>query len=77
MKIYLDVDVQIHVFLTSALVRGERLALLPGRFTPEDKRALGTHWKGGWVSPRAGLDDVEKILYSTRIRTPTPRTSSP
>jgi hypothetical protein len=20
----------------------------------------GTHWLGGWVGPRAGLDDVEK-----------------
>jgi hypothetical protein len=20
----------------------------------------GTHWVGGWASPRAGLDDVEK-----------------
>jgi hypothetical protein len=33
-------------------------------FTPRPlylrKRAPGTHWIGGWVSPRAGLDDVEK-----------------
>jgi hypothetical protein len=24
------------------------------------KEAPGTHWIGGWVGPRAGLDDVEK-----------------
>jgi hypothetical protein len=25
------------------------------RFTPGE-RTLGTHWTGGWVGPRAGLD---------------------
>jgi hypothetical protein len=29
------------------------------------------------VDPRAGLDDVEKILDPTGTRTPTPRSSSP
>jgi hypothetical protein len=29
----------------------------PGRFTPRE-RALGTHWIGGWVGPRAVLDAV-------------------
>jgi hypothetical protein len=29
-------------------------AALPPRKSP------GTHWIGGWVSPRAGLDTVEK-----------------
>jgi hypothetical protein len=29
-----------------------------GRFTPKE-RAPGTHWIGGWVGPRAGLDKVE------------------
>jgi hypothetical protein len=24
-----------------------------------------THWIGGWVGPRAGLDDVEKIKFLT------------
>jgi hypothetical protein len=35
----------------------------PGRFTPGE-RAPGTHWIGGWVGPRAGLDDAEirKVL---------------
>jgi hypothetical protein len=29
----------------------------PGRFTPRE-RAVGTHWIGGWVGSRAGLDTV-------------------
>jgi hypothetical protein len=59
MKTYGGVDVQIHVFLTSALIGDEWSALRPGRFTP-----LGTHWIGGWVGARTGLDGVEtrKIL---------------
>jgi hypothetical protein len=55
MKAYGGVDVQIHVFLTSALVGGEwsasALTVLPR--------------KGGWVGPRTGLDDVEKIKFLT------------
>jgi hypothetical protein len=31
----------------------------PGRFTP------GTHWIGGWVDPRAGMDNVEKRKFLT------------
>jgi hypothetical protein len=67
-----------HFFLTSALVGGEWSASHSGRFTTGE-RSLSTHWIGGWVDPRAGLDDVEKekILDPTRIRTPTPRSSSP
>jgi hypothetical protein len=46
-------------FLTSALVGGEWSTSRPGRFTP------GTHWIGGWVDPRAGLDDMEKTKFLT------------
>jgi hypothetical protein len=70
MKAYVGVDVYIHIFLTSALAGGEWPALRPGHFSPEE-RAPSTHWIGGWVNPRAGLDDVEKILDPTRTRTPT------
>jgi hypothetical protein len=56
------VDVQIHIFLTSALDGGEWSASRPGRFTPGE-RALSTHWIGGWVGPTAGLDDVENIKF--------------
>jgi hypothetical protein len=62
MKVYGGVDVQIRIFLTSALAGGEWSASRLGRFTPRD-RALRTHWIGGWVDPRAGLDGVEKNLY--------------
>jgi hypothetical protein len=51
-----------HVFLNSALAGSEWSASTPGRFTPEE-RAPGTHWIGGWVGPRAGLDDVEKRKF--------------
>jgi hypothetical protein len=45
MKAYGGVDLEVHIFLTSALVRGEWSATRSGRFT------LGTHWRGGWVVP--------------------------
>jgi hypothetical protein len=76
MKAYGGVDVQIHIFLTSALVAGEWSASRPCLFTPGE-RAPGTHWIEGWVGPRAGLDGLENILYPTGTRTPTPRSSSP
>jgi hypothetical protein len=56
MKTCGGVDVYTHIFLTSALVGGEWLASVPGRFT-SGERAPGTNWM---VGPRAGLDDVEK-----------------
>jgi hypothetical protein len=59
MKAYGGVDVYIHIFLTSALAEGEWSVSLSDRFTPGE-RAPRTHWIGGWVDPRAGLDDVEK-----------------
>jgi hypothetical protein len=34
-------EIKLHVFLT------------PSSFYPEE-RALGTHWRGGWMGPRAG-----------------------
>jgi hypothetical protein len=47
---------------------------LEGRFTAGET-ALGTHWIGGWVSPRAGLDEVEKRKIpsprrESKLRTP-------
>jgi hypothetical protein len=48
--------------LTSALVGGEWSASRPGRFTPGE-RAPGTHWIGGWVGPRVGLEAVEKRKF--------------
>jgi hypothetical protein len=43
--------------LTSVLDGDEWLASCPGRFTRRE-RAAGTHWIGGWVGPRAGLEAV-------------------
>jgi hypothetical protein len=64
MKTYGELEVQIHVFLTLALVGGERSASVPGLFTPQE-RTHGTHWIGGWVGPRAGLDAVENRKFLT------------
>jgi hypothetical protein len=64
MKMYGGVDVEVHIFLTSALAGGEWLASLPGLFISGD-RATGTHWIGGWVGPRDGLDDVENRKFLT------------
>jgi hypothetical protein len=54
-------------FSTSALDGGESSALGPGRALPSG-RTHGTHWTGGWVGPRAGLDteDRGKILCLCR-----------
>jgi hypothetical protein len=32
---------------------------------PPGETAPGTQWIGGWVGPRAGLDDVEKRKFLT------------
>jgi hypothetical protein len=44
--------------LTSALDGVEWSASRHGRFTPGEKSPR-THWIGGWVGPRIGLDAVE------------------
>jgi hypothetical protein len=40
-----------------------------GQFTPRSfyprGKSPGTHWIGGWVEPRAGLDDMEKRKFLT------------
>jgi hypothetical protein len=64
MKAYRVVDVYIHMFLTSALAGGEWSASRPGRFTTGE-RAPCTHWIGGLVDPRAGLDDVKMRKFVT------------
>jgi hypothetical protein len=53
---------------------GEWSASRPGRFTLGE-RAPGTHWIGGWMGPRAGLEDVEKVSLTRRPRF-TPQESS-
>jgi hypothetical protein len=62
MKTYGGVDVEIHVFFTSALFGGEWSASQPGRFT-SGERAPVIHWIGGWVGSRTGLDVVEERKF--------------
>jgi hypothetical protein len=64
MKGYWGVDIEIHIFLTSALAGGEWSPSRCGRFTPRE-RAPATHWIGSWADPRAGLDDVKKRKFLT------------
>jgi hypothetical protein len=65
-KAHGGVDAQIHIFLTSEIAEGEWSASGPCRFTPGE-RAPGTHWIGGWVDPRADMDDVEKRKFLTLL----------
>jgi hypothetical protein len=58
--------------LTSALDGGEWSALRPGHFTPRE-RSPGTHWIGGWVSPRAVLDAVMKRRIPSPSRESKPK----
>jgi hypothetical protein len=61
MKTYGGVELYLQAFLTFALDGGEWSASLPGRFTPREG-APDTHWIGGWMGPRAGLDAVMKEI---------------
>jgi len=45
MKKYEGVEVEFHVFLTSALEVGKLSASISDRFT------AGTHWMEGWAGP--------------------------
>jgi hypothetical protein len=60
MKAYGGVDEWIHVLLTSALVGGEWSVSRPLPFYPRGK-SPGAQWKGGWVDPRAGQNNMEKF----------------
>jgi hypothetical protein len=64
MKAYGGVDLQIHIFLTSALAGDEWSASRPGRFTPRGKgpRYQLDRWMGG---PQNSEDDVEKRKFLT------------
>jgi hypothetical protein len=64
MKAYWGVDIYTHVFLISALVRGEWSASHPCHFTPKET-APGTYWMEGWMDSRAGQDEMEKLKFLT------------
>jgi hypothetical protein len=57
--------------LISALDGGELSASRPGRSTPRERDPV-THWIGGWVGPRAGLDMVSKRKIPTLRRESNP-----
>jgi hypothetical protein len=59
MKICKGAKVQLHVFLTSALVGGEWSVSRPSHVTAEEG-VTGTHWIGGWVGHRSGIDTGKK-----------------
>jgi hypothetical protein len=64
-------------FLISALDGGQWSVSRPGRFTA-GQIAPGTHWIGGWMGSRTGLDAVEKkSLAHAESRTTVSRPSSP
>jgi hypothetical protein len=52
-------ELEFQAFLTSALDGDGWSASRSGRFTPRE-RTSSTHWIGGWVGPRAGLDSAVK-----------------
>jgi hypothetical protein len=56
--------------LTSALDRGVWSASRPGHFTPRERNP-GTHWIGGWVGARAGLDALSKRKFPAPAGNPT------
>jgi hypothetical protein len=50
--------------LTLAIAGVQWSASGPGRFT-HGERAPSTYWIGGWVDPRASVDDMEKRKFLT------------
>jgi hypothetical protein len=67
MKAYVGDDVQIHIFLTSALIGAEWLASRSGRFILGE-RASGSHWIRRWVGPKIDLEDTERRENSCPYR---------
>jgi hypothetical protein len=59
------VNVEIHIFLNSALVGGEWSASTPIHLILGEK-APHTHWIEGWVHPPADVDNV-KIKFLTLV----------
>jgi hypothetical protein len=66
MKVYVGVDIHLHIFLISALVVGEWSASSISLITLRE-RGPGTLWIGGRVDLRPGLDDVEERKFLTLL----------
>jgi hypothetical protein len=71
MKVYWGVEVWLHEFFNSPLDEGEWSASRPGHFSSRE-RAPDTHWIGGWVGLRAGLDTVVKRKIPSPCRDSNP-----
>lgn len=59
MKAYGRMEVQLLLFLTWAVDRGEQSASHPNCITVGE-RAHCTYWTGGWVAPKAGMEPLKK-----------------
>ena len=78
MKVYGGEDVWIHMFWTSELVGGEWSASHPSRFIAgEIASRYPLAKKLGGPQSQSGRLGEEKILDSTKTRTPTPQSCSP
>jgi hypothetical protein len=77
MKACWGVDVQIHIYLTSAVLRGEWSISRPGRFTPRKELPGPLARRLGGRQSRSGRRGEEKIINPTGTWTPAPRSSSP
>jgi hypothetical protein len=64
MKAYERTDVYIHIFLSRHWLEVSGQLHAPASITSGEE-ALGAHWIGGWVDPRAGLDYMEKRTFLT------------
>jgi hypothetical protein len=74
MNAYGGVDVQIHIFLTSALAGGEWTVSRSGRVKSP---RYPLDWRMGGPQSWSGRRGEEKCIDPTGTRTATPRSSSP
>ena len=58
-------EIELRVFLVLSLCRSKLLTSRSVRFVSE-RTAIGVHWIGKWVDPRAGLRVVSKLTFRHR-----------
>jgi len=62
MKMYEEMGIQLHTFLTFTLHRGEWLTSCHSHFTPMEKSASTCHLRG-WMGPVASVDTMAKRKF--------------
>ena len=67
---------QLHSFWTSLIDGNERSTSRPSCFTPGKNHGTITHWTGGWVCPKVGLDCCGEEKISCLYCDSNPRSSS-